>query len=145
MDPVLLGVQKIELDILDAVDRFCREHDINYSLSYGTLIGAVRHQGFIPWDDDIDLMMKRDDYDRFIKEWTNDPPDGLFLQTEVTDPDYRNNFLKIRKNNTTFIQSEKEKTCGYHTGIFIDIFPVDRVAPEGLSRNCNIDSVRSIC
>ena len=134
MDPVLLGVQKTELAILEAVDRFCRENNIDYSLSYGTLIGAVRHKGFIPWDDDIDLMMKRDDYDRFIQLWTKDPPEGFFLQTEVTDPKYMNNFLKIRKTNTTFIQNEKEKNCGYHTGIFIDIFPVDRVAPEGFAR-----------
>lgn len=134
MDKVLLEIQKTELTILDTVDQFCKNNKIEYSLSYGTLIGAVRHKGFIPWDDDIDLMMRRDEYERFIRAWNNNPPEGYFLQTDMTDPKYGNNFLKIRKNNTTFIQSEKEKTCGYHTGIFIDIFPVDRVAPKGLSR-----------
>ncbi len=134
MDQVLKRIQETELEILKTVDEFCRKNNIIYSLSYGTLIGAVRHKGFIPWDDDVDLMMFRTDYDRFIKAWIDDPPDGYFLQTDVTDSSYRNNFLKIRKKGTTFIQYEKEKACSYHTGIFIDVFPVDRVAPAGLRR-----------
>lgn len=134
MDQQLNLIQKTELEILDAVDRFCSANDIRYSMSYGTLLGAVRHHGFIPWDDDIDLMMMRDQYDKFIRLWKEKPPRGYFLQTDETDPPYGNNFLKIRKEGTTFIQSEKEKTVTYHTGIFIDIFPVDRVAPAGRKR-----------
>lgn len=134
MEQQLILIQKTELEILDIVDDFCSKHDISYSLTYGTLIGAVRHQGFIPWDDDIDLMMMRDQYDKFIRLWQENPPDGFFLQTDETDPPYGNNFLKIRKRGTTFIQSEQEKTVSYHTGIFIDIFPVDRVAPVGRKR-----------
>ena len=134
MDQSLKKIQEQELEILEVVDRFCRDNQIDYSLAYGTLIGAVRHKGFIPWDDDIDLMMKREDYDRFIQTWQDNPPKGYFLQTDITDPEYGNNFLKIRKDGTTFIQDESEKSCSYHTGIFIDIFPFDRVAPEGIQR-----------
>ena len=134
MDQLLKRLQDTELEILTVVDSFCRNNKINYSLSYGTLIGAVRHEGFIPWDDDIDLMMYRTEYDRFIKRWLLSPPEGYFLQTDETDPSYGNNFLKIRKNGTTFIQDEAEKNCHYHTGVFIDIFPVDRVAPPGIQR-----------
>ena len=130
----LKQLQNTELEILEIVDCFCRNHNIDYSLTYGTLIGAVRHKGFIPWDDDIDLMMSRTNYDRFIRTWEKDPPDGYFLQTDETDSLYGNNFLKIRKKGTTFIQTEGEKSCPYHTGIFIDIFPVDRVAPPGSKR-----------
>ena len=60
-------LKRIQLDILTAVDEFCKEYNINYSLSSGTLIGAVRHQGYIPWDDDIDIMMSRKDYNRFVE------------------------------------------------------------------------------
>lgn len=127
-------VQHTEIEILDVVHSFCVKNNIRYSLAYGTLLGAVRHQGFIPWDDDIDLMMLRSEYDRFIDLWKKNPPEGYFLQTDDTDPKYINNFLKIRKNNTAFIQNEREKKCPYHTGIFIDIFPTDRVAPAGLQR-----------
>lgn len=134
MDQQLKRIQATELEILDVVDQFCKDHSICYSLTYGTLIGAVRHKGFIPWDDDIDLMMMRESYDRFISLWQENPPEGYFLQTDLTDPPYGNNFLKIRKNGTTFIQSEKEKTVSYHTGISIDIFPVDRVAPSARER-----------
>ena len=134
MEQQLILIQKTELEILDIVDDFCSKHDISYSLTYGTLIGAVRHQGFIPWDDDIDLMMMRDQYDKFIRLWQENPPDGFFLQTDETDPPYGNNFLKIRKRGTTFIQSEQEKTVSYHTGIFIDIFPVDYVSDDAQAR-----------
>lgn len=58
--------KQIELEILDYIDTLCKKHNINYIINYGTLIGAVRHQGFIPWDDDIDLSMPREDYQRFI-------------------------------------------------------------------------------
>lgn len=127
----LQRVWSIELEILDEIDNFCRSHNLKYSIAFGTLIGAVRHGGFIPWDDDIDIVMPRDDYEYLLANW--DVP-GFALQNKRTNDDYNQNFTKIRKDHTAFIQVEFEKNVSYHTGIFVDIFPGDRVAPEGLNR-----------
>ncbi len=104
----------------------CVENHLKYSLAYGTLIGAVRHQGFIPWDDDIDICMPREDYDKFLKIWSKYNFKDYILQNIETDEDFTQNFTKIRKNHTTFLQP-KEEQYKYHKGFFIDIFPGDRV------------------
>lgn len=121
-------VWAVECEILDVIHQVCKKHNLRYSLAYGTLIGAVRHGGFIPWDDDIDLVMPREDYERLISVWADSAPEGYILQNYRTSPDYTNNFAKIRKNHTTFLQDNKERTKKYHKGIFVDIFPGDRVA-----------------
>ena len=120
---------KVELDILDLIHKICVENDIKYSLAYGTLLGAIRHKGFIPWDDDIDVMMPRDDYNRFIELWDHIEHDGYVLIDEDCSPDYNNNFAKIRKDHTTFLQYWRQKERKFHKGIYVDIFPVDRKAP----------------
>lgn len=126
---------KTEQEILDVFHQICNENHLCYSLAYGTLIGAVRHGGFIPWDDDIDIMMPRKDYNTLLKIWSSVAPADYVIQDYNTDPnDYTNNFAKIRKNHTTFLQSEEERSRGYHKGIFIDIFPGDRRAPKGIAR-----------
>ena len=130
----LQDIWKVEIEILDEIDRVCQNNGLRYSLAYGTLLGAVRHGGFIPWDDDIDIMMPRDDYDRLRKIWNTQAKDGFLLQDETMFDDYMNNFAKVRKDHTTFLQFESERTCKYHTGIFVDIFPGDRVAPAGIQR-----------
>lgn len=123
-----------EQQILDVIDRVCRENGLRYSLAYGTLLGAVRHGGFIPWDDDIDVMMPREDYEKLIEIWPSVAPEGYLLETERMYNDYVNTFLKIRKNHTTFLQFESEKNVSHHKGIFVDIFPADRRAPGKVSR-----------
>lgn len=129
------SVWEVEQEILNVFDAFCQAHNISYSLGFGTLLGAIRHKGFIPWDDDIDIIMLRKDYDRFISLWIQKPVNGYVLQNEYyKNDDYPNNFCKLRKDHTAFIQNEKELKTKYHKGIFIDIFPVDRVAPQGISR-----------
>ena len=133
-DVNLEDIWKAELEILDEFDRVCRENHLRYSLAYGTLLGAVRHGGFIPWDDDIDVMMPREDYDRLREIWRVKAKEGFILEDETMFDDYVNNFAKIRKDHTTFLQFESERNCSYHTGIFIDIFPGDRVAPAGFRR-----------
>lgn len=115
--------KQIELEILDYIDTLCKKHNINYIINYGTLIGAVRHEGFIPWDDDIDLSMPREDYQRFINIFQKEKSKYELLSLE-TDKNYFNNFIKITDSTTKIIDTRNTKT--YESGIFIDIFPMDR-------------------
>lgn len=117
-------LKQIELDILDKVDEICHILNIEYFLMGGTLLGAVRHHGFIPWDDDIDIIMKREDYDIFIRKAQSLLPDYYFLQNNDTDKDYLNYFSKIRDSRTTFWESSC-KSHDINHGVFIDVFPLD--------------------
>lgn len=135
IDDMLPKVKETELEILSVVDAFCRQHSLKYTLAYGTLLGAVRHGGFIPWDDDIDIWMPREDYDRFKELWLNNPVDGYIIQDPYLEPEFTQNFIKIRKDKTAFIEGENKKYVSYHKGIFIDIFPLDRVADNKLVYN----------
>ena len=123
-------VWNVEQEILDVIHQICDKHGLKYSLAYGTLLGAVRHGGFIPWDDDIDLMMPRDEYEKFVDIWERETPDGYILVNGDTNVDYNSNFLKIVKDHTTFLQHEEDRTKSFHKGIFVDIFPCDRLAPS---------------
>lgn len=134
VDEIMNHVRSIEIEILDVIAGVCEKHGLRYSLAFGTLLGAVRHKGFIPWDDDIDIMMPREDYDKLISVWKQESPAEYILQTQKTDPDSENNFGKIRKDHTTMLLQEYEKDRKYHKGIFVDIFPLDRVAPGKISR-----------
>ncbi|MBR6951291.1 MAG: LicD family protein [Oscillospiraceae bacterium] len=133
MDTTLRKLQQIQLDMLKAVDAFCRENGVRYSLFGGTLLGAVRHQGFIPWDDDLDICMARKDYDRFLSLWAQTKHPGLILQNKENTPTFTQSFTKIRKDNTAFVQADWEAGL-YHNGIFIDIFPIDRIPDGRLAR-----------
>ena len=114
-----------ELKILDEIDRICKKNGLQYYLMWGTLIGAVRHQGFIPWDDDIDISMPREDYRRFLKIAAKELSEEFFLQTVKTDKFYPSFFAKVRLKNTAFY-AEKDKNVKRHHGIFVDIIPMDR-------------------
>lgn len=126
----LRKIQLLELKCLDELKRICEKNNINYFLIGGTLIGAARHQGFIPWDDDIDIGMLREDYDKFIAVCQNDlNTTDFFLQTTDTEKnccDYE--IARIRLNNTHFVQ-EHRKNLKLHDGIFIEIIPYDAL-PE---------------
>ena len=118
-----------QLLMLKEFMRICEYLGLRYFVVGGTLLGAVRHQGFIPWDDDIDLAMPREDYERFLEKGQSLLPNEYFLQTFRTDPEFPANFAKIRDNRTTFIEkSVSEKHI--HHGVYIDIFPLDYY-PDG--------------
>ena len=110
-----------ELKILDYFAEFCEKNNLNYYIMYGTLLGAVRHKGFIPWDDDIDVCMPPADYQKFIKIFKND--NKYFLQTIETDKYFHTLFAKIRENNTCMVETENTY-MKIHKGINIDIFPL---------------------
>ena len=125
----LRDVQKVQLEILLEFDRICRKHGLKYLLFAGTLLGAVRHKGFIPWDDDIDVCMLRGDYERFLTVCKDELSAELFLQTTDTDREYPLQFAKLRKNNTRFVEKSMSDLKIHH-GVFIDIFPLDNVMPH---------------
>lgn len=133
MDNTLRRLQLTQLEILNQIDGICRKNNIRYSLYGGTLLGAVRHQGFIPWDDDLDVCMPRAEYERFIEIWLKNSPEGYVLQNKENDPCFTQSFTKIRKEHTTFLQFEFE-AGKQHTGIFVDIFPIDRIPDSKLKK-----------
>ncbi|MEE0930320.1 MAG: LicD family protein [Acutalibacteraceae bacterium] len=119
--------KKNELIILKEIKRICDKYNIRYYLSSGTLLGAIRHDGFIPWDDDIDIEMPLKDYKFFIKVCKKELGERFFLQTFETDPNYYYPFAKVRMNNTAFIVWNSEKHH-IHQGFWVDIFPVTKVS-----------------
>ena len=129
--------KKIQQEILDKVDSFCSANKLRYSLACGTLLGAVRHKGFIPWDDDIDLMMPRPDYEWFVSHF--DIPGHHIVNLALRD-DCIENFTKICKDNTVMVDLQMGREIW---GINIDLFPID-AAPEGdvKTRYAEIDNVR---
>ena len=136
-------VQKTELEILLEFDRICKKHNINYQLFAGTLIGAVRHKGFIPWDDDIDVNMLRSEYNKFLAVVEDELSSDYFFQTVQTDINYMNKFAKIRKNNTVF-KERLVKHLDMHHGVYIDIFAFDNIEPHSLRGKTQISLLRTI-
>ena len=122
-------LQATQMEILEILDGICTAQGIPFFLSSGTCLGAMRHGGMIPWDDDIDVNLHREDYDRLMELLPELLPDGYTLQTPETDPEYMYLFAKIRKSGTAFVQ-EALRDIPMHHGIYIDLFPVDG-APRG--------------
>ena len=118
-------LHSIQLDMLVKFDRFCSENNLRYFLDSGTALGAVRHSGFIPWDDDVDVAMPREDYERLVELGSAALPDNLFLQTYETDLNYMCPFGKIRLGNSFFPDIDVERMK--YQGIYIDVFPYDRI------------------
>lgn len=112
------------LDILVEIDRICRKHNINYWIDFGTLLGTVRHGGFIPWDDDLDIAMPSDDFRKFMGIATKELPPTLFLQTKTTDPSYTMLVNKVRDRNSFFVTQHEDFTKNYQKGLYVDIFEV---------------------
>lgn len=118
----LRDCQMKQVEILDAIDAVCRKHGIEYWLDAGTLLGAVRHGGFIPWDDDIDIAMRAEDVDRFVAVAQADLPAHLFVQTPDNEPT-KEPLVKVRDLNSFFVEGSDNFDAPYEKGIFVDIFP----------------------
>ena len=118
----------VMLDLLAEFDRVCKKHNIRYFASGGTMLGAVRHKGFIPWDDDIDVMMERTDYEKLCKVGPSEFKHPYFLQNKYTDPECPDIMSKLRNSETTaFFGVEEHGFMKYNKGIFMDIFPLDKI------------------
>lgn len=125
-------LRKIQIAILDDVDEFCKKTGITYSLCGGTMLGAVRHKGYIPWDDDIDLMMPRTDYDRFIREYSSN--DNILM--DLSSVEYCNEqFLKISRKGTCMEDATLHRRLW---GVNIDIFPIDGLPDDYVAYTDNL-------
>lgn len=132
MEPTLeqlAQLKQLEIAMLREFVNVCNKLNLRYYLLGGTLLGAVRHQGFIPWDDDIDVGMPREDYNVFLKEGQALLPKYLFIQSLNTEPEYPMCFAKIRNSKTTFVESSIAHLHINH-GVYIDVFPLDNY-PDG--------------
>ena len=116
----------VQLDLLNEFDHVCKKYNLKYILDFGTLLGAVRHKGFIPWDDDLDISMLREDYDKLMEIGPKEFSHPYFLQNNKTDKGFDSSVAKLRRSDTTFLEIENLKhKSRYNQGIFIDIFVWD--------------------
>lgn len=122
----LKDVQAISLDIMKSFDHFCVTHKLNYSMGFGTLLGAVRHRGFIPWDDDIDIVMLRADYEKFCKAWIDTNDYKLFNYERGNMFAACSRLCDMRR---TYVKTAMPLFTE-HTGVWIDIFPLDYVEDD---------------
>ena len=131
---VLRRLQLVLLDMLKDIDSVCRENGIEYFLDAGTCLGAIRHDGFIPWDDDVDLGMRRADYERFLEIAPAALGEGYVVAHPKSDKRVAGMFAKVWRKGTVFSTRETVE-AGLPQGIFVDIFPYDGVhADEGRAR-----------
>lgn len=120
----LRSCQLKQLAILEQMDAICQRHNIPYWLDGGTLLGAVRHGGFIPWDDDIDIAMRQEDIPRFVEAAEKELPKGLFLQTPQNQPESKEPIIKVRDLNSFFVEPSDNFSADYEKGLYVDIFPM---------------------
>ncbi len=131
-------VQNKQIYILDTIISICDKNNINYWLDAGTLLGAIRHKGFIPWDDDIDIGLMRQDYNKLLELIPSNLPNDLVLQSRKTDNKYKLPFIKIR-DKYSIIESEFN-----FNGIFIDIFPFDKMPKSNLLKKLQVSLFKGL-
>lgn len=121
-------LKRIQLDILDEFSDYCEKNGLTYYLTYGTLIGAVRHKGYIPWDDDIDVMMPRKDYERFLDGFNKDThAANIRAISHAIDPRYYLPFAKVANTSTVL---QEEVNSDFQIGVYIDVFPLDNLGND---------------
>ena len=133
----LKELQDLVYSIFVEFDRICRKHDIKYSIEGGTLMGAVKFSDFVPWDDDIDVIMKRSEYDKFLKLAPKELDERFFLQSYNNVSEFPLNYAKLCLNGTEIYDYDYSHLEKMHHGVFMDIFPIDNVIPEKLKRQCS--------
>lgn len=137
-----------ELEMLNEFHKVCVKNNLTYFLSDGTLLGAVRHNGFIPWDDDVDVVMKREDYEKFLEIFNdNFDTNKYFLQHSKSELLYPNGHAQIRNNYTTQFTTQDfpNLKMGKNLGIFIDIFPLDKALSSNDSNQIKIKKYKQLC
>lgn len=144
----LRAVQLKQLSILKVIDTICRRNDIPYWLDGGTLLGAVRHGGFIPWDDDIDIAMRLADLPRFVEAARRELPDNLYIQCPDTDSSLRLPIYKVRDRDSFLVEFGDDFRKSYGKGLYVDIFPmmdypsISRKACRRITRGyCRADGI----
>lgn len=138
-------VWAVELDLLAHLIEVCEKYQIKFMATAGTLLGAIRHGGFIPWDDDLDVMMSRKEYDRLCKIASKEFTHPYFFQTEYTDPGSMRGHAQLRNSDTAAILSYEKGDFGFNQGIFIDIFVWDTVPDdeyEAIKQQMKINKLR---
>ncbi len=133
-DESLRRLQEIELELLLEADRICRKCGIRYNIIAGTMLGAVRHGGFIPWDDDADIAILRPEYERFREACKTElDTEKFYFQDHTETPGYRWGYGKLRRRDTLFLR-EYQEHMPYDQGVFIDVFPLDGVPDSRAGR-----------
>lgn len=141
----MLRIGQLEmLNILNEIDRICRKYQIDYWLEFETLLGAIRHEGFIPWDDDCDIGMMRSDFNRFKDVISKELSTEFFFQTKETDPKYWRKMAKIRSNKIKMVEHDESLNESYHQGVYIDIFIYDFYPKWALSVASIINTCQNI-
>lgn len=136
-------VWAVELDLLCKLQEICKKHNIEYFADGGTLLGCARHKGFIPWDDDIDIAMTRENYTKFCKVAKKECKHPYFLQTEETDPGTVDGYAKLCNSDTAMILKCFEgRNFKYNQGICIDIFPQDKVPDDEKEQKAFLDRLQ---
>ena len=131
-------IHDIQEKMLLELDTYCRENNIEYSLWAGSLLGAIRHKGFIPWDDDVDVIMPRPDYERFLNLLREKPIPGIRLKHHQDDPDYLLPFVKLIDETTELVEGH---TKNQKLGVYVDIFPIDGMPESPLKKKIQ----RTLC
>lgn len=112
----------VALEIMDSIEKVCTKHNITWWVESGTLLGAVRHNGFIPWDDDCDIAMMRDDYEKFLQVAPKEIGEGFYVQIPGVDKYYPKKLVKVRKLGTKLVDEDESFDEKYNQGIFVDVF-----------------------
>ena len=131
---------QMQLDMLQLVDTICNKYSIKYFAIGGTLLGAIRHKGYIPWDDDIDLAMFRSDYEQFVQAALQEIKYPYFVQSPTTEEDYAISHIKIRNSNSVGA-TKYDFEFKYNKGVFIDIFPLDNIPDDSSQKQQLLNGV----